>query len=349
MPQQSLVDRVDAFQRRRRGIGLPIGVIYKYVDDGGPHLAALITYYGFISLFPLLLLGSTVLGLLLVDNPELQARILGSAVSQIPGLGDDLQQPERIGGGVAGIVLGGLGALYGALGVGQAMQNAANTAWTVPRNSRPNPFLARGRSLALAVAIGLDVVATTVVASLVGRADFLGPVTSVLALVATFAVHTGVFCLVFQIATGRPLPWMDLLPGALLAAASWLGLQYVGVAYVNRYVNTSSTTNGVFAVVLGLLAFLYLTSVLIVLSMEVNVVLRRRLWPRALLTPFTDNVDLTAADQRSYVQIAKAQRLKGFETIDVEFDPPPRPDDPGPDDAGPDDAGPDDAGPGRTD
>jgi len=92
-------------------------------------------------------------------------------------------------------------------------------------------------------------------------------------------------------------------------------------------------------VVLGLLAFLYLTSVLIVLSMEVNVVLRRHLWPRALLTPFTDNVDLTAADQRSYVQIAKAQRLKGFETIDVEFDPPPRPDDTGPDDTGPDRTG----------
>lgn len=326
MPHR-IVEKIDAFQRRRRRVGLPLGVLYKYIDDGGPHLAALITYYGFISLFPLLLLGSTVLGFLLVDDPELQQRIIGSAVSQIPGLGDDLQQPERIGGGVAGIVLGGLGALYGALGVGQAMQNAANTAWTVPRNSRPNPILARGRSLALAAAIGLDVLGTTIVAGVVRQADFLGPVTSVLVLVATFAVHTGVFCLVFQIATGRQLPWRDLLPGALLAATSWLGLQYVGVAYVDRYVSTSSTTNGVFAVVLGLLAFLYLTSVLIVVSMELNVVLRRRLYPRALLTPFTDNVDLTAADEQSYEQIAKAQRLKGFERIAVEFDPPPRPDD----------------------
>jgi len=38
-------------------------VLYKFVDDQGSYLAAQITYYGFLSLFPLLLLLTSVLGL----------------------------------------------------------------------------------------------------------------------------------------------------------------------------------------------------------------------------------------------------------------------------------------------
>ena len=62
----------------------------------------------------------------------------------------------------------------------------------------------------------------------------------------------------------------------------------------------------------------------LVLGLELNVVLRRRLYPRALLTPFTDNVDLTDADKRAYTAYAKAQRHKGFEEVHVTFAPKPQ-------------------------
>ena len=52
----SLTQRVDRFQRRHPVAGFPVGVIYKFGEDQGPYLAALITYYSFLSLFPLLLL-----------------------------------------------------------------------------------------------------------------------------------------------------------------------------------------------------------------------------------------------------------------------------------------------------
>ena len=132
-----IVGRLDEFQRRHSRASFPLAVLYKYVDDGGGYLAALIAYYAFVSLFPLLLLLSTILGLVLAGDPDLQQRVLDSALSQFPVVGDQLGQPNQIGGGAIGVTVGILGSLYGGLGVGQAVQNAMNTTWAVPRNSRP--------------------------------------------------------------------------------------------------------------------------------------------------------------------------------------------------------------------
>jgi membrane protein len=101
---------------------------------------------------------------------------------------------------------------------------------------------------------------------------------------------------------------------------SWQVLQTFGVVYVGHVVKNASATNSVFAVVLGLLAFLYLTAVATVFCAELDAVRVDHLYPRALLTPFTDDVDLTAGDVRAYTGQAEAQRAKGFEDIDVTFD-----------------------------
>jgi hypothetical protein len=78
--------------------------------------------------------------------------------------------------------------------------------------------------------------------------------------------------------------------------------------------------NQTYALVLGLIGILYIASVMGVLGIEVNVVIARRLWPRALLTPFTDRVDLTEADRRAYAGYALMQRHKGFQTVGVTFE-----------------------------
>jgi uncharacterized BrkB/YihY/UPF0761 family membrane protein len=115
-----------------------------------------------------------------------------------------------------------------------------------------------------------------------------------------------------------------VLPGALVAATAWQLLQLFGKSLVTRTISHASATNSVFAVVLGLIAFLYVTSVVVVLCAEANAVRVDRLYPRALLTPVTDAVDLTSADERAYREQAQAQRAKGFEEIEVAFDRPPR-------------------------
>ncbi|MHA3705108.1 YihY/virulence factor BrkB family protein [Jatrophihabitans sp. YIM 134969] len=319
-----VVDRLDGFQRRHPGVGYPLGVLYKYVDDGGGYLAALIAYYAFVSLFPLLLLLSTVLGFVLSGHPALQEQVLGSALAQFPVVGDQLGTPKAIGGGIVGLVVGVLGSLYGGLGVAQALQHAMNTAWAVPRNSRPNPFAARGRSLVLLATAGLALLGTTVLSSFgASSLGSLGAVGRVLLLVASIAINGVAFVFAFRIATTRDVTVRDVAVGALLAAVAWQVLQTVGVTYVRHVVNGASATNGVFALVLGLLAFLYLTAVIVVFCIEINVVRVDRLHPRALLTPFTDSVDLTEGDVNAYTGSAQAQRTKGFEEVEVHFGTPP--------------------------
>jgi YihY family inner membrane protein len=321
----SLADRLDRLQRRHPVAGFPIAVVYKYVDDSGPYLAALITYYAFVSLFPLLLLMSTVLGTVLAGDPELQQRVIDSALSQLPVVGDQLGTPQELSGGLTAVLVGVLGSLYGGLGVAQAVQYAMNTAWAVPRNNRPNPFLARGRSLLLLGTAGLSVLATTALSAIgAGNAGSFGSLVRVLVLLASVATNAVVFVFAFRLATPRHLTVRQVAPGALTAAVLWQLLQTFGVTYVGHVMDTASATNGVFALVLGLLAFLYLASVVVVLCVEVNVVRVDRLYPRALLTPFTDDVDLTAGDERSYTGLAKAQRSKGFQEVEVTFDPPDR-------------------------
>src|SRR6476660_5855500 len=126
--------RLDGFQRRHTWLGFPLGVIYKFLDDQGGYLAALITYYGFLSLFPLLLILNTVLNFVLANDPELQKQVLESALGQFPVVGAQLANPESISGNGVALAIGIIGTLYGGLGVAQAAQHAMNTIWRVPRN-----------------------------------------------------------------------------------------------------------------------------------------------------------------------------------------------------------------------
>jgi membrane protein len=318
----SVIARLDDFQQRHRWAGFPVAVVYKYADDQGGYLAALITYYGFLSVFPLLLVASSVLGVVLLGNDELRLDILGSALRQFPVIGDQLADPQSLRGSGLALVVAFLGAAYGALGVAQATQNAMNVAWAVPRNRRPNPVLSRVRSLALLATAGVAILATTVL-SAAGAAfgdDALGRVLTAGAVVLSVAVNVVVFTLVLRLATTYPVSLREAAPGGIAAAAVWQLLQTVGAAYVGQVIRHASTTNAVFAIVLGLVAWIYVAAVVLVLSAELNVVRAKRLWPRALMTPFTDDVDLTRGDRQAYTDSATAQRAKGFQSVDVSFD-----------------------------
>ena len=326
----SAVSRVDAFQRRHPVIGFPLAVSYKFFDDQGVYLAALITYYGFLSLFPLLLLLASVLGFVLDDDPDLRDRILDSALSQFPVIGEQLRDPQGLEGSGAAAIIGAIVAIYGALGVAQAVQNAMNVAWAVPRHRRPNPIGARGRSVLLVATAGIAVLATTTLSALAGAVGAGGGAmsspTSVAVTVGAVVVDAAILSTVFRIATAARITLAAVVPGALFASIVWQLLQVFGTAYVDGVVRDAGLAYGVFAIVLGLLAWIFLAALGVVVGVEINVVRAKRLYPRALLTPFTDDVDLTSADRRSYTDAAVAQRYKGFEQVVVSFDTPQRPD-----------------------
>ncbi|MDQ2749437.1 MAG: YihY/virulence factor BrkB family protein [Actinomycetota bacterium] len=321
----TVVERLDRFQRRHPQAGLPIAVIYKFADDQGTYLAALITYYGFLSLFPLLLLMSTILNFALAGNAAMQHDVLNSALGQFPVVGAQLSDPRGVSGSGIGLAVGILGTLYGGLGVAQALQNAMNTIWRVPRNSRPNPIKSRGRSLLLLLIAGLAFALTTVLSALSAAAGSYGTSVAgglkVVLLVLSMAVNAAVFTAGFRFATARDISVRQTLPGAIAGAAAWQVLQIFGTAYVGGVVKNASAVNSVFALVLGLIAWIYVEAFVVVLAAEYNAVRAEHLYPRALLTPFTDDVDLTAADHAAYTHQAKAQRAKGFQDITVTFSP----------------------------
>jgi membrane protein len=318
-----LVDRLDDFQRRHVFLGFPLAVIYKFTDDQGNYLAAVVTYYAFVSIFPLLLIASSILGFVLQGNSDLQNEVLTSALSQFPIVGTQLGKPEGLQGSTSAVVFGTIAALYGVLGLGQAAQNAVNVAWAVPRNSRLNPILARLSSLVLLVLAGLTVLAVTLLSSVASHLGSFGPDINTglgwLLRGGSVAVNAAVLAGMMRLVTTDRQTFRSSLPGAIAVALMWQLLQLLGGAYVGRGSARATEMNAVFAIVLGLLALLYIAAVMAVIGLEINVVLARRLYPRALLAPFTDAVDLTEADRHAYVDYAKAQRHKGFERVLVTF------------------------------
>ncbi len=159
--------RLDQLQQRRPVLGFPVAVAKKFGEDEAGSLAALIAYYGFLSLFPLLLALTTVLALVLQDDPDLQERVLDSALAQFPVIGDQVRQNVQSleGSGVA-LVVGIAGAIWGGMGVMRTAGNAMDEVWEVPKRDRPKLVRALVRAAGMLVVLGGGVVVTTVLSGL---------------------------------------------------------------------------------------------------------------------------------------------------------------------------------------
>jgi membrane protein len=319
-----VVAAVDGYQRRHPVLGFPLAVIYKYSDDQGPYLASALTYYAFIAIFPLMLLGTSILGLLLRGEPQWQDAIIDSALRQFPIIGDELGRPTGLRGSVTGVAVGAIAAVYGAMGLGQALQNTQHIVWAVPRNSRPNPFYARVKTLILLLTAGLSLLAVSILSTTASTTglfvDGVGQGLRLLLPVLTTLLVGTFLTVLFRFAATGQHSFRRSAPGGYALAVMWQLLQLAGAAYVDRVLLGTSSMTKTFGLVLGLIGFLWLGAVMAVLATEINVVLARRLWPRALLAPFTDNVALTDADRRAYAAYARMQRHKGFERVSVSWE-----------------------------
>lgn len=322
-----VVGTIDRFQRRHRWAGLPIAVLWKFLDDEGTYLAALLTYYGFVSLFPLLLLALTVLGFVLQRDPALQDALVNSAMRNVPVIGDQIRENvHSLQGSVAALVVGIVVSLYGALGVMVATQNAFARMWAVPKAERPALPTTYLRGAVAVGVLGGGIVTATGLSSLgTLLAGHPGPVLAVARVVVLLLgvlVNAALVLIAFKVLTPRPLTVRQLAPGAVVAAIAWQVLQSVGTALVRYQLQGMSASYGVFGIVLGLLAWIYLSAVVVLVCAEINTVRTLRLSPRSLLSAMPDDTATTAADERAYTAYAAAERQKSFQNIDVEFDPP---------------------------
>ncbi|HEX4806216.1 MAG TPA: YihY/virulence factor BrkB family protein [Conexibacter sp.] len=304
---------LDRVQRRRAVLGFPIGVVKKFSDDGAAQLAALMAWYGFFSLFPLLLVLVTVLGYLLRGNPGLSRDIVDSALAQFPVIGEELRVNALQGSAVA-LVVGLLAAIWAGLGIALSGQRAMDQVWNVPRRLRRDFFTSRVRGLLILVVLGLlNVAATTAVGLLVSGLG--GTDLKIGGFVASAVVDVGLFWAVFRLFTTDAVPTRDLWLGIVLAALGWVVLQTAGGIYVNHVVRRAHQTYGFFAIVIGLLTWLYLGAQMLMYAAEANVVRVRRLWPRGLFDP------ATAADVQALRATARVEERREGERVDVTFEP----------------------------
>ena len=301
---ERLLRAADRLQQRHAVLAVPVAVAKKFGDDQAGKHAALLAYYGFLSLFPLLLVFVTLLANALAGDPELQQEVIDAAMAQFPVLATQLQGSIRViqGSGI-GLVVGILGTLWGGLGITQSAQDAMNTVWTIPRRQRPNFWLRLARGL-----VSLAVVAAAVLVA--AGLTQLGPVP----FMGSLLFNLVLLILLFQVLTGRRVPWRQLLPGAAAAAAGWSVLQTLGVYILDRQLAQANLIYGVFAVVIVLLSWLYLSAQLLLYAAELNVVLARRLWPRGLIQP-----PLTEPDRRVLTALAEAEARRPEEIVEVRF------------------------------
>jgi len=272
--------RFDAYQQRRPVLALPLGVVKKFGDDEGGSMVSLIAYRAFFSLFPLLLLMTTILGYLLADDPSLRESVVDSTLSQFPVIGDQLRGGSLTGSGVA-LAVGIVGSLLAGLGVVLETERTFDTVWGVAEEDRHGFVGARLRAIGLLVVLGGLAVASTVVTGLVsGGADLFGPVWGLL--LAT-ALNLVVFAAVFRLLTTRAVELPALVPGIVIATVGWELLQLLGGWYISHEVRNAGPAYGTFALVIGLLAWIHVGALFVVLGAEANVVRARRLWPRSLL------------------------------------------------------------------
>lgn len=312
MSIDDLLHELDRRQQRAPRVSFVAAVVKKFGDDQAGQLAALIAYYGFLSLFPLLLVLVTVLGFVLHGDPAEQRRILSGTLGQFPIVSDQLKL-HSLSGSAPALAIGIVGSLLSGLAITGATQNAFNRIWSVPFKRRPNFIFTRLRGLGMLALLGTLSIVSTVAAGFVGTSSHSAPAV-VGGVAIALAVNLALFTAAFKLLTAIDVPWRDLLPGVIVAAVGWQLLQHLGGYYVEHELKHTAPLYGIFAFVLGLLAWLYLGAQMTIFAAEINVVRARRLWPRSFLSdPLLD------ADRRALTSSAETEERVHDEDVEVGF------------------------------
>jgi YihY family inner membrane protein len=314
-PFEKVLRRVDAAQQGFGPAALVFGVMKKFGDDNAGILVSNLAFSAFLCVFPLLLVLTTVLNIVLAHDPGARNSLLHSTFSEFPVVGTTLK--TNIHGlhhsSVIGLVIGVVGLLWGSTGLAQSGLFSMSQVWNLPGPKRPNYFSRLGRSFAFLAVLGIGIVITTGLASFgtFGRHNILlGVLSEVLAVVVNVATYFGAF----RVLTPKSVQSRKLVWGSVLGGVAWTILQAVGGYLIGHDLKNDSVTYGVFAAVLGLVAFIYLGSQITIYAAELNTVLAGHLWPRGMVQP-----PLTEADQRSLALQATQNQRRPEQEVSVEF------------------------------
>ncbi|HEY3483743.1 MAG TPA: YihY/virulence factor BrkB family protein [Ilumatobacteraceae bacterium] len=265
------------FRERSRVVDVIIETVAGWRLHAMGRNAALMTYYGFLSIFPLFLVATTILGIVLENNESLREKILDTAISQIPVIGEEIQRNAGTieGTATASLAVGFLIALWAATRAFVGVQRGFDDAWEVPLDRRSNIAKLRLRALLGIVIIGASLIAAVAVTTIVSVTDF-PLITQILLFAATWAIYVTVLAAMYRVLTSARLGWRDTIAGALLGGSGFTALQIVGAWFITRFITNASDTNGVFATVFALLAWISMHAMLTMFGAELNAAIARR-------------------------------------------------------------------------
>jgi YihY family inner membrane protein len=313
-PVERAVRRVDAAQQRHLVTAFPVAVIKKYTDDNGGVLVSNLAYAAFVSVFPLLLILVTVLVNIAASDPSLRHAVIGAATRQFPLIGNQLASNVHAlrRSTTAGLIVGLLLLFWGVTRLAQAGLYAMEQVWNLPGPARPGYGPRLGRSVVFLSVLALGLIISTLLAGLVTYGHHALGFRMLCQLLAAIA-NIGLYFLSFRVLTPKGVRSRQLVPGVIAGGIFWTVLQALG-AYLVHHTLGSNSVYGIFATVLGLVAWIYLSVEGTVYAAELNVVLARRLWPRALVQP-----PLTEADRASMALQALQNQRRAEQDIEVTF------------------------------
>jgi uncharacterized BrkB/YihY/UPF0761 family membrane protein len=310
---QRVLATSDHWQQRTRPVGLAYAVVKKFGDDQANQYVVALGWYGFVAIFPLLLVVITIFGF--IGAPSLGHQIV-STLHEFPVVGSQFN-PEHssksLHGSGLGLAIGLVGLIYGAQGVTQTVQQAMANVWNVPHIKTPAFVPRLLRSLIALVIIGGAFVLNAAAGTLVTNSS-VSAVVRCLALVGMLVLNGLSYFTVFRVATPIRVGRRDLLPGAVLASLGFTLLITVGSGLVQHQLKNSSATYGQFGLVIGLVGFLFLLAKISLYSAELNPVVARHLWPRGMQSNAP-----TEADNRVLSDITHQSQRREDQCIGVGF------------------------------
>ncbi len=307
---------LDRLQQERPWLAIAVATLRKYLEDRSSTLASMLAFWAFFSIFPLFLVGVTALGFVLHGHER--EVVLRNVASLFPLI--DLGAVKGLTGSWWALIVGGATALWSGLAVTRTTQVAFNSVWEVPERDRPGPAERTLRGLGALGAVGGGLVATTLLSGFVtGNQTALSLAWPARAAGYAIAVALDVllFLLAFRILTSATVTVRDVLPGALLAGLVFWVLQQASSVIIARELSRAQSTYGSFATVITILWWFYLQAQVTLLGAQLNVVLRKRLYPRSLF-----GGPRTAADLRALEGYAREAVRRRGEVVEARFDEP---------------------------
>lgn len=276
------VSSIDNFQRQNRFFGFSFAVFKKYSEDNVGYKVALLTYYGFLSLFPLLLILTTLASIFAANDPTAQDTITKTVTNYIPAIGsqvyDHIHSINKSGFALfVGIFL----TLYGARGVVDVFRYGAKEIWHEPKIKSESPVKTFARSTIILTGGLIGLVVASVFTGYVAAAGSGLPFKLLSVLVNIFLLFW-VFVFVLKASINRKLSINKLRLGALIAAIGLVALQLVGGVILSHQMKSLDSLYSIFAIPLGLIFWIYLQAQVLYLSVVAAAVSSKKLWPRGI-------------------------------------------------------------------